>query len=72
MEPEPQHQSILVQDENDWVIVDNTPPQEPATESESMLELSVNEDEDSERSVIVCVVLVIMIGYALCMCAQRV
>ncbi|KAK8810810.1 hypothetical protein WA556_003894 [Blastocystis sp. ATCC 50177/Nand II] len=65
LEPKPQHQSILVQDENDWVIVDNTPPQEPATESESMLELSVNEDEDSERSVIVGVVLVIMIGYAL-------
>lgn len=60
------HQSILVQDNNDWVILDNTPPQEPQTEPDSMLELSVYENEDNEKSVVVGVVLVIMIGYALC------
>lgn len=66
MEEHPTHHAVLVEDDNDWVIIEDVEETPQPPEEEAVLEWSVNDNESNEKSVVVAVVFVIVIGYALC------
>ena len=65
MEEHPTHHAVLVEDDNDWVIIEDVEETPQPPEEEAVLEWSVNDNESNEKSVVVAVVFVIVIGYAL-------